>query len=69
VEIPKGKYSGQKLIKLVRMKTPAKRRRMMATVPDSMFVKYSVIMAIAIRILTTLSIVPMLLFIIPLSLK
>jgi hypothetical protein len=30
VEIPKGKYNGQKLIKLVRMKIPAKIKRIIA---------------------------------------
>jgi hypothetical protein len=64
VEIPKGKYSGQKLIKLVRIKAPARIKRIMATVPDRMFVKYRIIIAIAIRILSALSSVPMLFFII-----
>ena len=34
VEIPNGKYSGQKLIKLVRMKTPARTKRIIAVVPE-----------------------------------
>jgi hypothetical protein len=34
VEIPKGMYSGQKLIRLVRIKTPARTKSTMATVPE-----------------------------------
>jgi hypothetical protein len=34
VEIPKGKYKGQKLIKLVRIKTPAKIKSTIAKVPE-----------------------------------
>jgi len=34
VEIPKGKYKGQKLIKLVRIKEPANIKRIMAAVPE-----------------------------------
>jgi hypothetical protein len=37
VEIPNGKYKGQKLIKLVRMKIPARTNRIMAKVPEMMF--------------------------------
>ena len=34
VEIPNGQYKGQKLIKLVSIKTPETTRRMMAIIPD-----------------------------------
>jgi hypothetical protein len=34
VEIPNGKYKGQKLIKLVRIKTPARIMSTNATVPE-----------------------------------
>jgi hypothetical protein len=63
VEIPNGKYSGQKLMKLVRIKTPARIKRIIATVPEMMFAKYKPAITIATSILTTLSMVPMFFFI------
>jgi hypothetical protein len=62
VESPNGKYSGQKLIKLVRMKTPERIKRIIATVPEIMFAKYNPAITIAISILTTLSAVPIFFF-------
>jgi hypothetical protein len=63
VLIPKGKYKGQKLRRLVRIKMADKISNTMATVPEITFAKYKPIITRAISILTTLSIVPMFLFI------
>jgi hypothetical protein len=62
--MPNGKYSGQKLIKLVRMKTPARTKRIMAKVSEIMFAKYKPAITIATSILTTLSDVPIFGFIV-----
>jgi hypothetical protein len=62
--MPNGKYSGQKLIKLVRVKTPARTKRIMAKVPEIMFAKYKPAITIATSILTTLSAVPIFGFIV-----
>jgi hypothetical protein len=56
--MPNGKYKGQKLIKLVRIKIPARIKRIIATVPEITLVKYSIIIAIATSILVTLSAIP-----------
>jgi hypothetical protein len=61
--MPKGKYKGQKLIKLVMIKIPARIKRMMATVPEITFVKYNIAIATAASILTTLSKAPTFFFI------
>jgi len=37
--MPKGKYKGQKLIKLVRIKIPARIKRIIANVPEIRFEK------------------------------
>jgi hypothetical protein len=64
VEIPNGKYSGQKLIKLVRMTIPARTNKTIANVPEIIFVKYKLTIKIAKSILTTLSAVPIFGFIV-----
>jgi hypothetical protein len=63
VLMPKGRYSGQKLIKLVRINTADKTNNTIATVPEITFAKYNPITTRATRILITLSIVPMFFFI------
>jgi len=61
---PNGRYSGQKLIKLVAMKIPASASSTMATVPEMMLVKYNAMIAIAASERITLSRVPMFAFIV-----
>jgi hypothetical protein len=63
VFIPKGRYNGQKLIKLVRMNTPAKISSTMPSTPVITLVKYKVTITRATRILITLSINPIFFFI------
>lgn len=58
VEIRKGKYNGQKLIKLVAIKIAANNKRMMAVIPEIWFVKYRTAIAIATSTLITLSAEP-----------
>lgn len=62
VEMPKGEYKGQKLIKLVRIKTAAKINKTIAIVPEITFVKYKLTIVIAKSTLTVLSIVPIFAF-------
>jgi hypothetical protein len=59
VEIPKGKYNGQKLKKLVIIKIDAKIKRTIANVPEIRFVKKAIAIMKATSILAALSIVPM----------
>jgi hypothetical protein len=61
---PKGRYSGHIPTRLVRTNTPASTSKTIPRVPEMMCVKYNTAMVTAIRILTTLSIVPMFFFII-----
>lgn len=63
VLIPKGKYNGQKLIRLVSINIADKISSTIANVPEITFTKYKTIITMAISILTTLSIVPMFFFI------
>ena len=60
---PKGKYKGQKLNKLVRIKTPAKISKIIAMVPEITCVKYRMITMAAITNLIAMSMVPMFFFI------
>ena len=64
VLIPKGRYRGQKLIKLVNTKIPAKANNTTPVVPLILPVVKSTIKTIAMMILITLSIDPMFFFII-----
>ena len=64
VEIPKGKYKGQKLKKLVMIKMMASDNKMMAVVPEIFSAKYKPAITRAMTILTTLSKVPILFFIV-----
>ena len=61
--IPKGRYRGQKLIKLVRIKIPDNTSNTMATVPLITWVKYKVVIIAAIIIRTMRSTVPIFFFI------
>jgi len=63
VLIPKGRYNGQKLNKLVRINTPAKISKMTAMVPEITCVKYRMITMAAITNLIAMSMVPMFFFI------
>jgi hypothetical protein len=47
VDIPNGKYKGQKLIRLVKMNIPAKANKTIATVPEMISIKYRMAIAIA----------------------
>jgi len=60
---PKGRYKGQKLNKLVRMKIPAKIKSTIASIPEMTCVKYNMITKAAISNLITMSMVPMFFFI------
>jgi hypothetical protein len=62
--MPNGKYNGQKLIKLVSIKIPARTNSTIAKVPEMMFAKYKPAIKIATSILTTLSAVPIFGFIV-----
>lgn len=53
VEMPKGKYNGQKLRKLVSIKINASANKMMAVVPEIFPAKYKPAIIIATIILTT----------------
>ena len=64
VEIPKGKYKGHKLTKLVTIKIPARIKRKIAIVPEITFPKYRAINIMARSILTILSIEPIFFFMI-----
>lgn len=64
VEIPNGQYNGQNPMKLVRIKTPERIRRMIAVVPETCLVKYNMTIATATSILTIRSIEPMFFFIV-----
>jgi hypothetical protein len=61
--MPKGKYSGQKLIKLVSRKMAANMRRMIAKVPVITLAMNKIAITTAISVLITLSAVPMFFFI------
>lgn len=64
VEMPNGRYKGQKLIELVSIKMADKTRPMIASVPVITCVKYKVSIAKATSILVSLSAVPILFFMI-----
>jgi ribosomal protein L39E len=64
VEIPKGTYKGQKLMKLVIKKMMAKAPKTNAAVPSIAFVKYKTPIAIAKIMREILSIEPMFFFMI-----
>jgi hypothetical protein len=64
VLIPKGKYNGQKLIRLVNTKTTARISKIIPNMPVTTFVKNKTAITTAISILITLSVVPMFFFII-----
>lgn len=64
VEIPKGRYNGQKLIKLVARKTPPKTSNIIPKVPEIVPVKNNTAITIAIKIRMILSVEPMFFFII-----
>ena len=64
VEIPKGKYSGQKLTKLVNTNTTARVNNIIPKVPEIVFVKYKPAISTAIATLTNLSIFPIFAFIV-----
>jgi len=64
VDIPNGRYKGQKLIKLVKIKIPANTNKTIAKVPEIRFAKYNPPIRMAISILATLSAVPIFDFII-----
>jgi hypothetical protein len=64
VLMPKGKYSGQKLIKLVSTNITAKAISTIPIIPVNTFVKNKIAITAAISILITLSIVPMFFFIV-----
>ena len=63
VLIPKGRYKGQKLKKLVRIKIPAKISNIIASIPEIIFVKYRTMIMAAITNLIVMSMVPMFFFI------
>lgn len=63
VEIPNGRYSGQKLIKEVRTNTDAKTSKTIPSVPVTVPVRYKIKITIAINTLINRSIVPMFAFI------
>jgi hypothetical protein len=63
VDIPKGAYKGQKLMKLVKIKMAAKTKSTMAVVPEMLPIKYKIAITTAASILTALSIVPIFFFI------
>ena len=62
--IPNGAYSGQKEIKLVKTKTPAKTNKTIPKVPVITFMKNNVAITAAINTRITLSAPPMFAFII-----
>jgi hypothetical protein len=64
VLIPKGRYKGQKLTKLVRINTPARISRIKPIVPVMRFVKYSTRITAAITKRMVRSAVPMFFFIV-----
>jgi hypothetical protein len=61
--MPNGRYSGQKLKKLVRTNTPAKIKSTIPNVPLNIFVKYKTAIANAIITLIAFSAVPIFFFI------
>jgi len=61
--MPNGRYSGQKLMRLVSTKTPAKTNRIIPKTPVITFVKYNTATTIASTIRTSLSMEPMFFFI------
>jgi hypothetical protein len=63
VENPNGAYSGQKLMRLVNTKTPAKTRRIIPKVPLTVFVKYNTAKIAATINRTIRSALPMFFFI------
>jgi hypothetical protein len=63
VDNPKGRYRGQKLKMLVRIKIPERTNKIMAGIPDTVFVKKSITNTIAISILIIRSAFPILSFI------
>jgi hypothetical protein len=63
VLIPNGRYKGQKLKKLVRIKIPAKISNIIASIPEIIFVKYRTMIMAAITNLIVMSMVPMFFFI------
>lgn len=64
VEIPKGAYKGQKLMKLVAKKTPPKISKINPKVPEIVPVKYKTAITIAIKLRMILSVEPMFFFMI-----
>lgn len=64
VEIPKGTYKGQKLIKLVAKKTPPKISKIKPKVPEIVPEKYKTAITIAIKLRMILSVEPIFFFII-----
>ena len=62
VEMPNGRYRGQKLIKEVRMKMPARTSKMMASVPEITLVKNKMTITTATSILVILSTAPIFFF-------
>jgi len=63
VLIPNGRYKGQKLKKLVKMKIPAMTSSIIASIPEITCVKYRTIIKAAITNLIVMSMVPMFFFI------
>jgi hypothetical protein len=63
VLIPKGRYKGQKLKKLVTIKIPAKINSIIASIPEITCVKYSTITKAAITNLIVMSMIPIFFFI------
>ena len=63
VEIPKGAYKGQKLIKLVAKKTPPKISKINPKVPEIVPVKYKTAITTAMKLRMILSVGPMFFFI------
>lgn len=63
MEIPKGKYNGQKLTKLVSTKIVANTNNTIANVPEIIPIKYNPNTIAAAKILTALSDVPIFAFI------
>ncbi len=62
VLIPKGRYNGQKLRKLVKTKITATLNSIIAKVPEITFIKYKTAIAIATMNLISLSAIPIFFF-------
>ncbi len=63
VEIPKGRYNGQKLMKLVNKKTPPSTNKIIPNVPEITLVKNKIAITAAMNALSTLSTFPIFAFI------